>query len=84
MNPLSGQNSADEKLNARIHLITDRLIDQAVNYRPETRNWAWSVKVIDEPKTVNAFCMAGGKMVEHWHELDALGLLQQLGVMTRK
>ena len=57
-----GKLSIDEKLNARIHLITDRLIDQAVNYRPETRNWAWSVKVIDEPKTVNAFCMAGGKM----------------------
>lgn len=57
-----GKISTDEKLNARIHLITDRLIDQAVNYRPETRDWAWSVKVIDEPKTVNAFCMAGGKM----------------------
>lgn len=57
-----GKISSDEKLNARIHLITDRLIDQAVSYRPETRDWAWSVKVIDEPKTVNAFCMAGGKM----------------------
>lgn len=57
-----GRISTDEKLNARIQLITDRLIDQAVSYRPETRNWAWSVKIIDEPKTVNAFCMAGGKM----------------------
>lgn len=57
-----GKLSTDEKLNARIHLITDRLIDQAVVYRPETRNWTWSVKVIDDPKTVNAFCMAGGKM----------------------
>jgi predicted Zn-dependent protease len=57
-----GQISTDAKLNARIRLITDRLIDQAVNYRPETRDWAWSVKVIDDPKTVNAFCMAGGKM----------------------
>lgn len=57
-----GKISRDEKLNARIRLITDRLIDQAVSYRPETRDWAWSVKVIDEPKTVNAFCMAGGKM----------------------
>lgn len=57
-----GQISTDQKLNARIRLITDRLIDQAVIYRPETRNWAWSVNVIDEPKTVNAFCMAGGKM----------------------
>ncbi len=57
-----GKISTDQKLNARVHLITDRLIDQAVNYRPETRDWAWSVRVIDDPKTVNAFCMAGGKM----------------------
>lgn len=57
-----GQISTDEKLNARVRLITDRLIDQAVAYRPETRDWAWNVKVIDDPKTVNAFCMAGGKM----------------------
>ncbi|MFY9329499.1 MAG: M48 family metallopeptidase [Georgfuchsia sp.] len=57
-----GRISTDEKLNLRVQLITDRLIDQAVSYRPVTRNWAWSVKVIDEPKTVNAFCMAGGKM----------------------
>ena len=57
-----GKLSSNEKLKARIYLITDRLIDQAVVYRPETRDWAWSVRVIDEPKTVNAFCMAGGKM----------------------
>ena len=57
-----GKISTDSKLSARIHLITDRLIDQAILFRPETRNWAWSVNVIDEPKTVNAFCMAGGKM----------------------
>ena len=57
-----GKISTDSKFSARIHLITDRLIDQAILFRPETRNWAWSVNVIDEPKTVNAFCMAGGKM----------------------
>ncbi len=47
---------------ARVHEITGRLIAQAVKYRPETQNWEWSVKVIDDPKTVNAWCMAGGKM----------------------
>lgn len=57
-----GKLSDDAKLIARVHRITDRLIDQAVNYRPETRRWAWSIQVIDEPKTANAFCMAGGKM----------------------
>jgi predicted ester cyclase len=27
--------------------------------------------------------VAGGKLVEHWIEMDALGLLQQLGVVPR-
>lgn len=69
-----GKLSTDAKLNARIHLITDRLVDQAVNYRPETRDWTWSVKVIDDPKTVNAFCMAGGKMAIY------TGLIEKLNV----
>ncbi|QDX82698.1 hypothetical protein B9N43_16515 [Denitratisoma sp. DHT3] len=57
-----GKISHDAKLNARVQRITDRLIDQAVLYRPETRDWAWSVKVIEDPKTINAWCMPGGKM----------------------
>lgn len=58
----SGKLSKDKKLIARVQGITDRLIAQAVEYRPETKDWKWSVEVIDEPETVNAFCMAGGKM----------------------
>lgn len=58
----SGKLSSDAKLIARVRLITDRLIDQAVTYRSETRDWAWNINVIDDPKTVNAFCMAGGRM----------------------
>jgi hypothetical protein len=27
------------------------------------------------------FLLEGGKIVEHWGEFDALGLLQQLGAM---
>ena len=46
----------------KVREITERLIAQAVRYRPESEKWAWEVQVIDEPKTVNAFCMAGGKM----------------------
>ena len=67
-----GEISTDEKLKARIHLITDRLIDQAVSFRPETRDWAWSVNVVDEPKTVNAFCMAGGKMAIYTGMLEKI------------
>ncbi len=57
---------------ARVHEITSRLIAQAIKYRPETKDWEWSVKVIDDPKTVNAWCMAGGKMAIY------TGLIQQI------
>ena len=30
--------------------------------RPDSAQWQWSVQVIDDPKTVNAWCMAGGRM----------------------
>lgn len=46
----------------RINTITQKLIQQAKILRKDTRDWQWSVKVIDDPDTVNAWCMAGGKM----------------------
>ena len=47
---------------ARVHEISERLIAQAVRFRPDAAAWSWEVQVVDDPKTVNAFCMAGGKM----------------------
>jgi predicted Zn-dependent protease len=58
----AGKLDNDPALTARIVAITERLIPPAIAYRPETKDWEWSVKVIDDPKTVNAWCMAGGKM----------------------
>jgi predicted Zn-dependent protease len=52
----------DPALNSRVYRITERLIAQAVEMRPDTRNWDWSIKIIDDPNTVNAWAMAGGKM----------------------
>lgn len=49
-------------LKERVDSISNRLIEQAVLYRPDARDWNWQVLVIDEPKTVNAFCMPGGLM----------------------
>ena len=46
----------------RIQNITQRLISQAIILRPETKSWNWTVKVIDDPAVINAWCMAGGKM----------------------
>jgi predicted Zn-dependent protease len=49
-------------LKKRVYRITGRLIAQAITMRPETKNWEWSIKIIDDPETVNAWAMAGGKM----------------------
>jgi Zn-dependent protease with chaperone function len=53
---------ADDPRVDRVRAITNRLIDQAVGYRPDSARWAWSIEVIDEDKTINAFCMPGGRM----------------------
>jgi predicted Zn-dependent protease len=56
-----GKLSTDAALNGRVKRITDRLIAQAGKLYPPSRDWKWSVAVIDEP-TLNAWCMPGGKM----------------------
>lgn len=58
----AGKVDTDRRTVQRVNRITDLLIQQAIKKRPETQNWEWSVKVIDEPNTINAWCMAGGKM----------------------
>ena len=49
-------------LKDRVYRITGRLIAQALKMRPETKDWDWRIKIIDDPETVNAWAMAGGKM----------------------
>jgi predicted Zn-dependent protease len=58
----------------KVRDITDRLVAQAVKLRPDSAGWKWEVQVINDPKTVNAFCMAGGKMAIYtgmWDKLNA-------------
>jgi predicted Zn-dependent protease len=57
-----GEIDNDPVLKNRVYKITGRLIAQAIKIRPETKNWDWSIKIIDDPETVNAWAMAGGKM----------------------
>ncbi len=57
---------------ARVQEIVNRL--EAVRLRPDAASWKWEVKVIDEPQTVNAFAMAGGKTAIYtgmWEKLKA-------------
>src|SRR6187399_2088587 len=64
LQPIAKQGKLNDNpaLKARVDNITSRLIPQAIKYRPETEAWNWQVNVIDDPKTLNAWCMAGGKM----------------------
>ncbi len=57
-----GKVDSDPTLVRRVQLITGRLISQAIDLFPNTRDWEWRIRIIDEPDTVNAWCMAGGKM----------------------
>ena len=68
------QVETDSERAQKVREITDRLIAQAVRFRPDSASWKWEVQVINDPKTVNAFCMAGGKMAIYsgmWEKLKA-------------
>ena len=52
----------DPLLADRVQRITGRVVGEAVARYPHTADWQWSVALIDEPATVNAWCMAGGRM----------------------
>jgi predicted Zn-dependent protease len=68
------QIDTDSERAAHVREITNRLVAQAVRFRPDAANWNWEVQVINDPKTVNAFCMAGGKMAIYtgmWEKLKA-------------
>lgn len=67
-----GKLSNDRALVERVERITGRLVAQAVAMRPASAQWQWSVAVIDDPDTVNAWCMAGGRMAVY------TGLVEQL------
>jgi predicted Zn-dependent protease len=65
-----GKIVADSRVTRRVDEITERLVAQAIEMRPETADWEWSVEVIDVPEVVNAWCMAGGRMAVYTGLLD--------------
>ena len=50
------------QLAERMARITGRLVAVAVQEYPHTANWEWSVALVDDPKVINAWAMAGGRM----------------------
>jgi predicted Zn-dependent protease len=74
LSPLEKEGKIDSNpvTSRRIRLITGRIVAQAILLYPHTKNWNWSVKVIDDPEMVNAWCMAGGKMAIYTGLIDKL------------
>jgi len=64
--------SDDSRLADRVQGITGRLITTAHEQFPQSRSWDWSVALIDDDETVNAWCMACGRMAVY------TGLFKQL------
>ena len=52
-----GKLSRDRALIERVDVITERLVAQAIQMRPDSSGWQWSVAVIDDPEVVNAWCI---------------------------
>jgi len=57
-----GKIDSDPRLAQRVRFVTGRIIAQAIALYPYSARWDWSIKVIDDPEMINAWCMAGGKM----------------------
>jgi predicted Zn-dependent protease len=56
---------------ARVRTIAQRLIAQTGTFRPDALNWKWAINV-QESKEINAYCMAGGKIMVYTGLLDQI------------
>ena len=64
----------DPRLADKVAAVTGRLVTEAIEMYPNSRDWEWSVAIIDDPETVNAWCMAGGRMAVYTGLFEKLGL----------
>lgn len=56
----SGALNTDKNQVKRLRIIASKIIPAAISYRQDASNWNWKVNVVEDEKTVNAFCTAGG------------------------
>ena len=63
--------NTDSAETQRVRAIAQRLIAQVGVFRPDAANWKWEVNV-QESKEVNAYCMAGGKIMVYTGLIDQL------------
>jgi predicted Zn-dependent protease len=64
----------DPLIVARVARITGQVVSAAVDAYPGSGDWKWSVAIIDDSETVNAWCMAGGRMAVYTGLFDQLKL----------
>lgn len=63
--------NTDSQETQRVRAIAQRLIAQVGVFRPDAQKWKWEVNVQDS-KEVNAYCMAGGKIMVYTGLLDQI------------
>lgn len=66
--------SQDRLLESRVRRVTGRVVTAAVANFPKSVSWDWSVVIVDDADTVNAWCMAGGKMAVYTGLFESLTL----------
>ncbi len=57
----------------RLKTIANRLLPHTVRWNPRASNWPWEVQLF-QAKSINAFCMPGGKIGFYTGILDQLAL----------
>lgn len=65
--------NTDKKQTQRVKTISNKLINQVGVFRPDALKWNWEVNVIND-KTVNAWCMPGGKIAVYTGIINSLKL----------
>jgi predicted Zn-dependent protease len=66
--------SKDPLLADRVARITGRLVTIAAQTYPNSAGWEWSVAIVEDDETVNAWCMAGGRMAVYTGLFEKLKL----------